>query len=73
MGVTCPKKRLSSWKNLVKIQGEDLSYFLWNEHSGNVPEKYYQKQEAQHQKQTASKIPIKQQRGFVADTPANPA
>ena len=66
MGVTCPKKRLSSWKNLVKIQGEDLSYFLWNEYSGNVPEKYYQKQEVQHQKRTASKIPIKQQRGFVS-------
>src|SRR5574344_2567678 len=57
MGVTCPDKRLTSWKNLVKIRGLDLSYFLWNEHSGNVPEKYYNSvynKEVQYQKQTTS-------------------
>ena len=41
MGITCPNKRLRSWKDLVKIQGESRSYLLWSEYDGIVPEQYY--------------------------------
>ena len=41
MGITCPQKPLIRWKDLVEAQNEDLAYFLWNEHSGNVPIEYY--------------------------------
>jgi len=41
MSITCPNKRLKSWKDLVKVQGEDKSYLLWSEYEGNVPEQYY--------------------------------
>lgn len=41
MALTCPNKRLKAWKDLVKVQGEDMAYYLWNEHEGIVPERLY--------------------------------
>lgn len=39
--INCPNKNLSAWKDLVKIQGENKAYLLWNEYDGIVPEEYY--------------------------------
>ena len=41
MSVTCPNKRLNAWKDLVKVQGEDAAYMLWDLHEGVVPNDYY--------------------------------
>ena len=40
---SCPLKTLKAWKDLVKIQGENVAYYLWFEHDGNVPDVYYEK------------------------------
>lgn len=45
MALTCPNKRLRDWKDLVKVQGEEMSYFLWNEYEGIVPREYYEVKE----------------------------
>lgn len=37
---TCPNKNTKEWKDLVKAQGEDMSYYLWDKFEGNVPEEY---------------------------------
>ena len=56
--ITCPNKKSKFFKDLVKVQGENISYSLWNEYEGNVPERFYNesvnKPEVQYQKQTAS-------------------
>lgn len=39
--IICPNINSSDWKNLVKSQGENVAYFLWNKYEGNIPEKYY--------------------------------
>lgn len=39
--MVCPNKRLKAWKDLVAAVGEDMSYVLWDEHQGNVPQEYY--------------------------------
>lgn len=49
--ISCPRKNLKIWKDLVKIHGENNSYSIWNYYEGNVPEKYYQES-------SNSKIPI---------------
>ena len=41
MGITCPNKKLKEFKDLVKMHGENISYSLWNEYEGNVPERFY--------------------------------
>ena len=38
---TCPNPNLKEWKDLVKSRGEDISYFLWDKHNGNVPQSEY--------------------------------
>lgn len=45
MSISCPNKRLLSWKNLVKNVGENKAYVLWAEYGGNVPENYYESKE----------------------------
>ena len=45
MPITCPNKRLSSWKSLAKIHGEPTAYAIWNEYEGNVPESFYKSSE----------------------------
>jgi hypothetical protein len=32
----CPNKNLDTWKNLVKVQGENMSYALWDKYKGYV-------------------------------------
>ena len=44
MPITCPNRRLKAYKDLVKIHGENISYSLWNEYEGNVPERFYKEQ-----------------------------
>jgi len=39
---TCPNPNLKEWKDLVKSRGEDISYFLWDKHNGNVPQSEYE-------------------------------
>jgi hypothetical protein len=39
---TCPNTNLNEWKDLVKSRGEDVSYFLWDKHNGNVPQSEYE-------------------------------
>jgi hypothetical protein len=39
--MVCPNKRLKAWKDLVSAVGEDMSYILWDQHQGNVPQEYY--------------------------------
>ena len=34
---TCPNKNLDSWKSLVAARGENLAYYLWDLHEGDVP------------------------------------
>ena len=44
MAITCPNKKLKSWKDLVASQGKNTAYVLWSKYDGNVPGKYYQEQ-----------------------------
>jgi hypothetical protein len=41
MSISCPNKRLKSWKDLVQKVGENKAYLLWSEYNGNVPDNYY--------------------------------
>lgn len=34
---TCPNKNLQEWKELVESQGEDMAFYLWDKHEGNLP------------------------------------
>ena len=34
---TCPNKNLKEWKDLVAFRGENIAYFLWDKHEGNIP------------------------------------
>jgi len=36
----CPNINSPEWKELVKAQGEEKAYFLWNNFDGNVPGEY---------------------------------
>lgn len=36
----CPNINSPEWKELVKAQGEEQAYFLWNNFDGNVPGQY---------------------------------
>lgn len=47
--IHCPIKSLKAWKNLVKVQGEDLAYILWNEYNGAVPDKFYKQESIQEE------------------------
>lgn len=40
--MSCPNINLDSWKNLVAARGEDIAYYLWDKHDGNVPQEEYQ-------------------------------
>ena len=35
--MACPNKNLQEWKDLVATRGENMAYFLWDQHNGNVP------------------------------------
>lgn len=37
---TCPNKNLKEWNILVKAQGIDYAYMLWDKYNGEVPEYY---------------------------------
>ena len=39
--MACPNINLDSWKNLVAARGEDLAYYLWDKHEGEVPQEEY--------------------------------
>lgn len=39
---TCPNTNLDSWKTLVAARGEDMAYYLWDKHQGNVPSSEYE-------------------------------
>ena len=41
---TCPNKSLQDWKDLVDSRGEDIAYYLWDKHEGNVPRAEYSAQ-----------------------------
>ena len=43
MSIKCPNKNLQEWKDLSDIHGEDISYTMWNENKGGVPNSLYQK------------------------------
>jgi len=44
MAISCPTKSLRAWKDLVKATGsEEVSFALWAEYDGFVPEKFYTK------------------------------
>ncbi len=34
---TCPNKNLNEWKSLVAARGEDVAFYLWDKHEGDVP------------------------------------
>lgn len=35
---TCPNVNLQEWKDLVISRGEEMAYYLWDKHEGEVPE-----------------------------------
>jgi hypothetical protein len=39
--ISCPNKRLKSWKDLASSVGELDALALWNQYKGNVPQVYY--------------------------------
>jgi hypothetical protein len=41
MPISCPNVKLKVWKDLVKAQGENKAYAIWNEYEGSVPQEYY--------------------------------
>ena len=58
MAITCPNKKLKSWVDLVKVQGENNSYYLWNAYGGVVPERFYKKDIGKDRIVEDIKIPI---------------
>lgn len=43
--MACPNINLDSWKTLVRAQGEDVAYYLWDKYDGNVPSEFNTKLE----------------------------
>ncbi len=37
---TCPNKNTVDWNNLVKSQGTEMAYYLWDKYNGEIPEYY---------------------------------
>ena len=38
--MACPNINSQEWKDLVKAQGVDTAYYLWDKYEGSVPEKF---------------------------------
>lgn len=45
--ISCPNKRLKSWKDLVSTVGELDALALWNQYQGNIPKGYYIKKDSE--------------------------
>ena len=64
---TCPNPNLKEWKDLVKSRGEDISYFLWDKHNGNVPQSEYEVAPESFVDSKSNKFNEKLKEGFLKD------
>lgn len=52
----CPNKNLQEWKDLVDTHGEDVSYYLWDKHNGEVSEVILEDKRTKASVQTLTKV-----------------